>query len=217
MGSRGTSKEGYYAVRVGRQTGVFRTWGECKAAVDGYSNARYKKFGSHAEASSFANSSGDSGSSYARSNNYSSGSGRSTGYYSYGRRSGSSGNYSSSGGGGGGSTRSSYAPAGTSSGGRTTVYTDGAAQGNGRANARGGVGVYFGPNDSRNVSEPLSGPRQTNQRAELTAIIRAMEQTPAEPGNTLHVMTDSQYSINCLTRWGDTWERNGWRTTANTA
>ena len=33
-----------YAVARGRKTGVFNTWEECKAQVDGFSNARFKKF-----------------------------------------------------------------------------------------------------------------------------------------------------------------------------
>lgn len=48
------------------------------------------------------------------------------------------------------------------------VYTDGACEGNGQSGSEAGVGVYFGNNDPRNVSEPLAGDRQTNQRAELT-------------------------------------------------
>lgn len=38
-----------------------------------------------------------------------------------------------------------------------------------------GVGVYFGPDDARNVSERLTGDTQTAQRAGLTAVIRALE------------------------------------------
>ena len=32
------------------------------------------------------------------------------------------------------------------------VYTDGACINNGKPNARAGIGVYFGENDSRNIS-----------------------------------------------------------------
>ena len=38
------SKRPYYAVGVGRDLGIFRTWEECKEAVDRYSNAKYKSF-----------------------------------------------------------------------------------------------------------------------------------------------------------------------------
>ncbi|KAJ3009913.1 UNVERIFIED_CONTAM: Ribonuclease H1, partial [Siphonaria sp. JEL0065] len=50
---------------------------------------------------------------------------------------------------------------------RLTIYTDGACGGNGKRNARGGIGVFFGEGDTRNISEPLPGPVQTNNRAEL--------------------------------------------------
>lgn len=33
-----------YAVRKGRTTGIFQTWADCKAAVDGYTGAVYKGF-----------------------------------------------------------------------------------------------------------------------------------------------------------------------------
>jgi viroplasmin and RNaseH domain-containing protein len=34
----------YYAVAVGRQTGIYTSWGEASKAVLGYSNAVHKKF-----------------------------------------------------------------------------------------------------------------------------------------------------------------------------
>lgn len=34
----------FYAVRKGKKTGIFRTWEECKASVNGYSGAEYKSF-----------------------------------------------------------------------------------------------------------------------------------------------------------------------------
>lgn len=46
----------YYAVRKGRDVGVYRTWDECKAQVSGYSGAIYKKFTSLSEAEAFINS-----------------------------------------------------------------------------------------------------------------------------------------------------------------
>ena len=33
-----------YAVRAGRKTGIFTTWAECKAQVDGFQGARFKGF-----------------------------------------------------------------------------------------------------------------------------------------------------------------------------
>ncbi|KRK80825.1 ribonuclease H family protein [Companilactobacillus nodensis] len=43
----------YYAVRRGKTPGIYRTWAECKAQVDGFTNARYKSFVTEAEAQKF--------------------------------------------------------------------------------------------------------------------------------------------------------------------
>lgn len=43
----------YYAVKVGRRPGIYSTWQECKAQVDGYPQAQYKKFASEGEALDF--------------------------------------------------------------------------------------------------------------------------------------------------------------------
>ncbi len=39
-----------YAVKVGRNPGLFRSWGECKKQVHGFKGARFKSFSSEAEA-----------------------------------------------------------------------------------------------------------------------------------------------------------------------
>ena len=92
-----------------------------------------------------------------------------------------------------------------------TIYTDGSSLQNGAAGARAGVGVYFGPGDGKNVSESLPGNRQTNQRAELTAILRALELAPGNRHVT--ICTDSRYAIDCVTNWYRNWKRNGWLST----
>lgn len=48
----------------------------------------------------------------------------------------------------------------------------------------------------RNLAERLPGQLQTNNRAELLAIIRALETCPF-PQLPLEIRTDSQYSIAC--------------------
>jgi ribonuclease HI len=60
----------------------------------------------------------------------------------------------------------------------------------------------------RNVSEALKGSKQTNQRAELTAILRALDIAPRHREVTIY--TDSKYSIDCVTNWYKNWKRNGW-------
>jgi ribonuclease HI len=67
----------------------------------------------------------------------------------------------------------------------------------------------------RNVSEALPGARQTNQRAELTAIIRALDVVPRNRDVT--IVTDSRYAIDCVTSWCITWRKNGWKNAAGKA
>ena len=45
--------EKYYAVKRGSKTGIFKTWDECKASVNGYSGAIYKSFKTQAEATAY--------------------------------------------------------------------------------------------------------------------------------------------------------------------
>ncbi|OJD28694.1 ribonuclease h [Diplodia corticola] len=101
-------------------------------------------------------------------------------------------------------------PTGESKGGMLRIYTDGSSLGNGKKGSVAGVGVFFGPLDKRNVSEGLAGPRQTNQRAELTAIQRALDITPLQRDVT--IFSDSNYSINCVTVWFVNWRKNNWVT-----
>jgi ribonuclease HI len=93
------------------------------------------------------------------------------------------------------------------------VFTDGACSRNGRRGACASIGVYFGANDMRNVSEPLDDDDcHTNQRAELYALGKAMEilLTRGDTRPTT-IYSDSEYAINCLTRWAPNWKRRGWR------
>jgi ribonuclease HI len=48
-------KSKFYAVRNGREPGVYRTWDECKAQVDGYAKAEFKSFSSRQEAEAYLN------------------------------------------------------------------------------------------------------------------------------------------------------------------
>ena len=43
----------YYAVKVGKTPGIYETWNECKAMVDGFSSAVYKSFTNRADAEAF--------------------------------------------------------------------------------------------------------------------------------------------------------------------
>ncbi|MDM4762649.1 ribonuclease H [Galbitalea sp. SE-J8] len=53
-------------------------------------------------------------------------------------------------------------------------------------------------------------PHATNNRGELTAVLELFRAT-AHTGEDLHVLCDSQYVINCITKWMPGWKRKGWR------
>lgn len=45
----------YYAIKVGKKTGVFNSWDECKEYVSGYQGALYKSFKTYEEAQDYLN------------------------------------------------------------------------------------------------------------------------------------------------------------------
>ena len=45
----------FYAVKKGKKPGIYKSWDECKAQVDGYSGAVYKSFKILSEAEDFIN------------------------------------------------------------------------------------------------------------------------------------------------------------------
>ncbi|XP_060601646.1 ribonuclease H1-like isoform X1 [Ruditapes philippinarum] len=91
------------------------------------------------------------------------------------------------------------------------VYTDGACTNNGRGAAKAGIGVYWGPNHPLNISERLPG-RQTNNRAEIHAVVKAVQQARLQGFPRLTVKTDSMFLINSMTKWLPGWKRKGWMT-----
>jgi viroplasmin and RNaseH domain-containing protein len=55
MSSRGKNRK-YYDVRVGRKVGVFSTWEECKAVVNGVSASEFRSFPTEREAMDYVKS-----------------------------------------------------------------------------------------------------------------------------------------------------------------
>ena len=91
------------------------------------------------------------------------------------------------------------------------VYTDGACIDNGKPYARAGYGIWFGENDSRNVSESYNG-KQTNNIAELLAIIKALTilNNDINNGKNVIVYSDSRYAIRCCEEYGEKCFKNNW-------
>ncbi len=86
------------------------------------------------------------------------------------------------------------------------IYADGGCRGN---PGPGGWGVVLQAGEQE--KELWGGePGTTNNRMELTAVIRALEALK-QPTNA-HVHTDSQYVQKGISEWIHNWKRNGWRT-----
>lgn len=89
-----------------------------------------------------------------------------------------------------------------------------------------GYGIWFGDVDPRNKAVSLNHEKlRTSQRAELSAILDTLrmilddenkikEIYPMDFQGYLkkrNIISDSEYSVNLITRWAKKWERNGWK------
>jgi ribonuclease HI len=92
------------------------------------------------------------------------------------------------------------------------IFTDGSCSSNGRYNACAGIGIYFGEDDKRNISRRIEG-KQTNNTAELIAIIEAIKIIPENETKQIIICTDSEYAIKCANSYGKKLESNEWKST----
>lgn len=51
----------------------------------------------------------------------------------------------------------------------------------------------------------------TNNMGELKAVLDIFEATAHQPERPLHLLCDSQYAINCITKWMPGWKKKGWK------
>jgi ribonuclease HI len=98
------------------------------------------------------------------------------------------------------------------------IFTDGATPNNqNKGKRKGGVGVFFGDDDKRNISYGLvesEYQKVTNQVCELLACIRGLEKIISSEkviGKQIIIYTDSMYIVNTIANWASGWEKNGWK------
>ena len=86
------------------------------------------------------------------------------------------------------------------------VFTDGSAHPNPGPGGWGAVYVVEGT-----VVDQAHGgsPQTTNNRMELTALIRGFDLVPS--GTAATVYTDSKLCVDTITKWAPGWERAGWK------
>ncbi|KZT69846.1 hypothetical protein DAEQUDRAFT_641195, partial [Daedalea quercina L-15889] len=204
-----------YAVAKGRQPGLYMTWCICSVQVSGFPGAKYKKCANAAEAEAWMVSAEK-------------GKGRESAGMSIAAAAPPAVRTTAAASPAGPASRTSAEPAAqpeplspkkrkrglvgqpvADETGWTIVYCDGACKGNGQVGSVAGVGVWWGRGDERNMAERCPG-GQTNNRAELIAIVRVLETTPHDK-QPLLIKTDSQYSINCFQTWLPGWIAKDWK------
>jgi len=158
----------YYAVRKGRNLGIFSTWSECEANVKGFPSAEYKSFTTKQEADDYINNTTTSASTT-----------RDSGLFK------------------------PYHPSK-----KYQIWTDGSCERN-----VAGYG-YILLDNNENVAQDYGrvDGKQTNQRAELTAIAKGIARAIELGWNDIEVVSDSDYSIQSLTVWSKNWIMNNWKT-----
>lgn len=175
----------FYAVANGKQTGIFDSWSACKLNTDGFKGAVFKKFDIKEDAQQFVDE-------YKK-----------TKIENHSMTNKSTGNTKS---------LENIIEIGDSKFvADYYVYTDGSCLHNGRKDAIAGIGIYFGENDSRNVSQRVEG-KQTNNTAELTAILYLYKiiENDIKIGKKIGVVSDSEYAIKCVSSYGSKCEADGW-------
>ncbi|KAG9282927.1 ribonuclease H1 [Astyanax mexicanus] len=217
MGKKG---QFFYAVRKGHNPGVYHTWDECKFQVEKFPRAQYKKFASEEDAWAFVgNKAPELPSTTTTATEGSDDTQVSTSVPVVAKRpieddiddqsrlkrfkqfkEPAQPKTSSS------ASTNGF----TYMGDAVVVYTDGCCSRNGKTGARAGIGVYWGPDHPLNVAERLPG-RQTNQRAELQAACKALEQARDMDFKKIVLYTDSKFTINGITSWVKKWKTNGWK------
>lgn len=95
------------------------------------------------------------------------------------------------------------------------IFTDGS---NNTKTKRCGYGIFISDDNPNNIQCEING-KKTNNIAELTAIVKAIEIGVKLPdynvGDIIEIYTDSDYCIKSVLFWADNWEKNGWKTKNN--
>lgn len=177
----------YYVVWKGAKTGVFEQWNDVKSHTQGRADAQYMGFPSKAEADAAF---------------------QSTYTKALTKRSMSKGGTAKP------AASAAYVKAdsqpATAKLADINIYCDGACSPNpGKSGT--GMAVYH----KQNLVELWYGlyePMGTNNTAELNGMLAAFKyaQGHIAQGKTVQVLSDSKYSIDCITKWAKGWQAKGW-------
>ena len=225
--------ESYYVVKRGNKPGIYKTWIECKAAVDSFKSPIFKKFSSFEEANTFYKTDLPAFNQTPKKTP----SARATSIQATGTETIDIRN--------GGVITGSLPPqemerirdicANIKSAPFSAelnynvatwnvlndeiyIFTDGSSKRsqNGSVGAA-GLGVYIG-SQCINIKETYQG--RTNNQCELGALdyafklITRYHRELSTIGKTIKIVSDSEYSIKAVSLWLVAWKKNGWRTSS---
>ncbi|SEL54586.1 ribonuclease HI [Colwellia chukchiensis] len=175
----------YYVIWKGAKTGIFQSWQDVKNHTQGRADAQYMGFATKAEAeAAFQASYTKALSQRALSKN--------------------SGNKAAA---------DNSAPKQAATGiaqADIAIYCDGACSPNpGKSGT--GLAIYH----QQQLIELWYGlyePMGTNNTAELNGMLAAFKyaQAAIKQGKTVQILSDSKYSIDCITKWAKGWQAKGW-------
>ena len=179
----------YYAVRRGRNEGIFKDWETCKAQVDGYIKAVFKGFNDYDEALAWMKQ--DKASYYRNLSTLRKGPMETPPAPKKAKEK---------------KNDMSFAANATD----YTVYTDGSCLKN--PDGPGGWAAVIINNRTKSVIDKISGGCEstTNNRMELTAVMKALASLPSNVSVTLY--TDSKYIQEAFQKnWVKSWMLRNWK------
>jgi ribonuclease HI len=178
----------YYVVWKGAKTGVFEQWNDVKSHTQGRPDAQYMGFPSKAEAE------------LAFQSTYTKALTKRSMSKDGNAKAAPSASY----------VKAANAPSAAKQSADINIYCDGACSPNpGKSGT--GMAVY----QQQQLIELWYGlyqPMGTNNTAELNGLLAAFKyaQMHIQQGKSVQVLSDSKYSIDCVTKWAKGWQAKGW-------
>jgi ribonuclease HI len=175
----------FYAVRVGKNPGIYTSWDECKKQVIGVKGSIYKKFNSKSCAEAFYKNKSK--------------------YYKKTKNTTTK------------KTKKTQKKQIIKIDHTLYIFTDGSSTNNGSKNSIAGYGVYIPEPTEIKIAMSRKLPKgTTNNSAELKAILEALKLIKHMNLSTLNItntiiVTDSEYAINCITKWCHKWIKQNWK------
>lgn len=198
------NSKNFYAVKRGHNIGIYHTWSDCKAQVDGYQNPKYRKFTSMDEASRFLKCDEQDEKKYYSNTPKKVDSNKYLDKYKNRIESNtydnidifriSKWNFFSN---------------------EFFIFTDGSCKTRKTGPNISGLGIYLGE-DCCNIKEIYND--KTNNQCELYAIDIAFKiiikciNDVIKHNKKINIVSDSEYSIKCASLWISKWKDNNWKT-----